>query len=821
MRALTLGTLRLHARRYVAAVVAVTLGVAFVVATHVLTSSARVGLLADLADSYAGADVVVTGMTSDREVAGVVTQAERLGLTASVNGFTQGPVAAAGVPLGTDTSVGTVATEPALRWQRLVAGAHPTGPGEALVDQGIAATHEVAVGDVLTFGSGPTALDVTVAGIAGSTTGSHQDDAYVVAADLARFADFVITTDVVVDADGADAAATAEALRQGLGDRVSVQTLEQYLVRAQAAETRDVDVVGAVMLVFAGIALFVAALVIANTFTLLLAHRQRDLALLRCVGASRRQVVRLVRTEALAVGAGASALGLLVGAGLGYGLVGAAGRLVPTLPLGHGALSPLWLAGAWLGGVALTLAATLVPARRGTRVAPLAALRPAAAPSAGSRAGRLRILLALLALWAGVALLALAVRGYDIVVMLAGGFVSFVGVLLLGPLLVPAAIRAVTAVVGRLGGATTRLAGANAVRHPRRTAATAASLLLGVTLVSGMVVGQATVRATAAQEMDDARPLDVSLTADRAVLNPAFVDRVQATEGVGEVVAVDGTAARMRADAPGSGWGPVTVLAAGPDTEAVLHDGPQGFRPERGTVILPWEMAPPEGTDGPVQVVLRAGDATVRLDVQVGHGFGSAALVSRADLAALTRDPQASALWLRAAADADAPDLVSELGAQARTEGVAMAGGLSDRATVEQQLEVMLAAVVGMLAVGVVIALVGVGATLGLSVLERTREHALLRALGLTRSRLRTMLAVEAMLLAGVAGLLGTVLGTAYARVGVEVVLGRVVEGVVLTVPWAPLAALVALAAVAGLVAGVLPARRAARVAPAAGLGAV
>jgi putative ABC transport system permease protein len=130
----------------------------------------------------------------------------------------------------------------------------------------------------------------------------------------------------------------------------------------------------------------------------------------------------------------------------------------------------------------------------------------------------------------------------------------------------------------------------------------------------------------------------------------------------------------------------------------------------------------------------------------------------------------------------------------------------------------MLGAVLVLLAVSVAIALVGVGSTLGLSVLERTREHALLRAIGLTRRQLRRTLAVEAVLLAGVAGVLGVLLGTAYAWVGVRTMIDGVVDQVTFVVPPGQLAAVVATAAVAGLLAGVLPARRAARISPAAGL---
>jgi putative ABC transport system permease protein len=201
-----------------------------------------------------------------------------------------------------------------------------------------------------------------------------------------------------------------------------------------------------------------------------------------------------------------------------------------------------------------------------------------------------------------------------------------------------------------------------------------------------------------------------------------------------------------------------------------------------------------------------------------GEGWGRAALVGRATLERLAPSAGVQAVWVRAADGADPEDLAGSLEAIAVPLGAGLENGLAKRSYVDQQLDVLTGGVVGLLAISVVIALVGIANTLGLSVLERGREHALLRALGLTRRQLRRMLATEAALLAAVATLLGTALGAVFAWAGVQALVVPAIDGAGLVLPWAQLGLVVAAATGAGLAAAVLPARRAARTAPAAGL---
>ena len=220
----------------------------------------------------------------------------------------------------------------------------------------------------------------------------------------------------------------------------------------------------------------------------------------------------------------------------------------------------------------------------------------------------------------------------------------------------------------------------------------------------------------------------------------------------------------------------------------------------------------------PRELSITVDGRTQRLRVVGGEGWGSAAVVAPATLAALSEAPTPRAIWVRAVDGTDPEDFGGDLNALGVNAGAELSNGLGERAWVELQLDVLTGSVVALLGIAVVIALVGIGNTLGLSVLERGRENALLRALGLTRRQLRRMLAVEALLLSLVATVLGTFLGTVFAWVAVQALVRAAIDEAPMVLPWDQLALVVLVAGAAGLLSCLLPARRAARVTPAAGL---
>lgn len=792
MRTVLRASLRTHTRRYVSAAVAVVIGVAFIVVTSLLSDAARAGLVAGVGVPYRGADVVVTDVEAD-DAARIVERAEAAGDAAAVLGWTPQPVRIGDRLLDDRSEAGGISLDPALRWQTLREGRFPERAGEVVADANAVKGEGVEVGDPIEVGS----VEGTLVGLVDTPSASAGAQVYLVWEDLRT-----LSADLWVDSV-AYAGPGASSLDAPAG--ATVQPRDDFVEDRQAELTNEVNVLAILLLVFAAIALFVSVLVIANTFSILFAQRARDFALLRCVGATRRQVLRSVRVEALVLGMVSAGLGLVVGTGLGYALVALAISALPSGSMAHATPAPGWYAAAFVTGVLVTIVAAWLPTRRAVRVSPLAALRPDDSTSVRTGAGRVRVAVGLLTVAGGVALLALSIAASSPEAMVAGGTTSFTGVLLLGPVLVPALIRAVGAVTGRIAGAPARLAAENAVRNPRRTAATTASLLVGVTLTTAVLVGLASSRSAVDKDLDRDHPVDMTVTAADRPLPAGLVDDVRAVPGVRTAIALEGTAARI------AGVGELPVLAA-EDVAEVAHGSPRIASPGRAEIWLPADHA------SGARVTVQVGERSVTLRVNSGDGWGDAAIVAPETLAALTDTTQTWAVWVRAADDADAEDLTGDLDAVARAADASLANGLRERAWVVLQLDILTGTVVALLGIAVVIALIGIGNTLGLSVLERSRENALLRALGLTRRQLRATLAAEALLLSVVATVLGSVIGTAFAWVSLHALVAAAVDEVPLVLPWAQLATVVLVAGVAGLLSSLLPARRAARVTPAAGL---
>jgi putative ABC transport system permease protein len=819
MRTVFRASLRTHFRRYVAAAIAVIVSVATVVVTGLLISGARAGLMNGDGAPYRNSDHVVDADPAAafdparRPYADVLNTAEaialvdRLGERASGFGRVRLPAhadggvrpGAGGGGPGNPTTVGPIAAGAALRWQKLVSGRYPARPGEAVLHMWDARAWGMTVGDRIRIGVGATATDLQVVGLVDSRSTWTQASVYVTWPQYVRWR------------DNPTFHVGAVAVRGEVGpvpDGAVVWSTQDYVAEGFTGLSNGVDFLSVMLLLFAGVALFVAVLVMANTFSIVLAHRLRDLALLRCVGATRRQVLGSVRAEAAAVGVLASLTGTLAGVGLGHGLIAVINVLADPAPLGAPGLPALWLLGGFTAGLVTTVVASWLPTRRVVRVTPLAALRPDTAVDMHTATGRARLRLAAFVLLAGLALLEAAMVRHSTAIMVAGGAMVFTGVLLIGPVLVPRLVRTAGALLGPGG----RLATENAVRNPRRTAATTAALLVGVTLATAVLTGMATWRVALTEQRDRHHAIDAALSSPDAPTVVGLLDRVRRTPGVERAVAVDGSVARI------SGFdGPIPIVAA-PDVARVARDRGDFAQVRPGAINLDLGAFDNRRMQPGDVVTVRVGEREIRLRVLSLSGWGQAGVVSPATLAQLTDTPAPHVIWVRATPDADRLRLVGALHELARPVGARIDDQLQARAVEDRELDVLTWSVLGLLAVSVAIALVGIANTLGLSVLERAREHALLRALGLTRRQLRWMVAAEAVLLSVVAGALGTVIGVGFAGVGYEAVVKRALTHATMLIPWPQLAGVVLVAGLAGLLASVLPARRAARVTPTAGL---
>jgi putative ABC transport system permease protein len=632
----------------------------------------------------------------------------------------------------------------------------------------------------------------------------------------------VVALDRPVDEAAVEAA--RDALARAVPSATGVTTPEEYAEDVVAGLSDGQNIIVLVfVLALAAVSLVVAGLVIANTFQVLVAQRSRTLALQRCVGASTGQIYRTVLLEAAALGGVGSALGIVAGAlfvqaGL---LVAPAFDLGVTLPRTVPLSAPVLLVPLGVG-VLVTLLAALAPARAASRVAPLAALRPDGVPDLRG-AGRARAAFAWIATVGGLALLAGGVAiglsgriDVGLFAVVFGGSLSLVGVIVGAVFWLPR----VAAGFGRLvevAGPAAHLASANALRNPRRTAATSTALLVGVTLVSMMTAGAASARVTMDHQLDSRFPVDlqvagVTFDENGAAAVPATVtaalDDVDGLRSVAEVTTLSAERA--------GGGGAVQVAAIEPEAlRSVLNTPGDAAKLRPGTIVVPQRAATSYGLKGLDTLRLTGPGGVVTLSVVHTASLSDRTYLTPQDLAAFAPGLAANEVWAAVDHDRAAAGVVAaaQSAVAATGETVSVAGIVVERDGYQQIVDVILAIVVGLLAVAVVIALIGVANTLSLSVIERTRENAVLRAIGLSKGQLRATLAIEGMVIAGVGAVLGVALGLVYGWAGATTALSALGE-VPLVVPWADVAVIVVVALVAGLVASVLPARAAVRTAP-------
>ncbi|MCC2312890.1 ABC transporter permease [Cellulomonas xiejunii] len=847
MLRLTLAQMRRSLGRLIAAGVAILLGSAFVTATLTAGDVIERGGYDAMTALYGDADLIVfpspdatpsDTLAAARGTAGVTTADA---LVISWVSFESGR-------RSSNEGVIPVPSDPSLASLDVVQGRAPASHGEVALPAASAERLGVGVGDTIrvswtvwpTYSAEDVAeatgdvdtspepepeptektADVTLVGIVEDPSGAWASyggaglatlDAVVEWSGVSTL-DEMAVGEVLVAVDG-----DVDPVRAELAERLD---RDEVLTRDEAA-ARSVESYGAgnflVMMVlgFAAVALLVAALVIANTFQVIVAQRTRMLALLRCVGARRGQLRASVLLEACILGVVAGVAGVLTGLGLAQGMLSVLSRVQTGVPLPpavqptlRNILVPVLVA------VVVTVGAALLPARAATRVSPVAALRPADAPTVRARPGRVRLVLSMLltvggfaALAGGVAL-ARAGTGIDSMLPLGigvlGGGTSFVGLLVGSPLWVPRIVSSVGRPIASIS-TSARLAAANTLRNPRRTSATSTALVIGVTLVVMMSTGAISAQESLAREMDERGPVDL-LVVDSSgeAMSKAVADDVTSLDGVETVVVA-------RAG--------LVLNAEGRERQAYVVDPADAhvIRDEvAADALAAGRSVVPEGWSGPVSTLEVTAQDTAPIEV-LPRGTKTALLTTdAADALGIDRAP--TTLLVRLSGGTDAIETLRAVQDLVADDTMHFESTAAQRQGNEEIIDIVLAIVIGLLGVAVVIALIGVANTLSLSVIERRRESATLRAVGLSRRGLRWMLATEGMLIAGVGALIGTVLGLLYGWAGAATVFGPLGD-VHLSVPWAHLGAVLAVALLAGLVASALPARAAARTPPVAALG--
>jgi putative ABC transport system permease protein len=834
----TLRGLFAHKLRLALTTASIALGIAFLAGTLVLTDTMGTAFDRLFAKVSAGTDAVVRTEAPYAASEGIGTtrapvDASILGQVAQVDGVRAAEGSVSGYALLTDndgkailtqggapTQGYSMAADETLRGDvKVLTGDAPDSPDEVAIDATSAADNDIELGSTIkVLFQGPT-QEFTVVGTVGfgdekdlgGTTSAYFDTstAQKLLGTPGQFDSINVSAE-----DGVSQSELTASLAAVVPDGAEAVTGATVSAENSKAVKEDLAMVGILFKIFAGIALFVGAFIIWNTFTMIVTQRSREIALMRAIGATRRQVLRSLLLEAALIGAGASAVGIVLGVGVAKGLKALMDVIGFSLPSTSLQIQPRTIIVSMLVGTLVTILAALVPARRATKVLPVEALREST-PGAEKTSKR-RAIIGVTTLGVGVAGLLSALYGGADMKLFGIGLVA----VLLGVIIsLPLAVRPLSALIAtpmKLRGMPGELAKQNAMRNPRRTASTAAALMIGLTLVVSMSVFASSLKDSFGEVIGDKTGADLYVTSSSAQgpgYSPSAVDAVAGVTGVESISA--------------SGWGmarfagqETTYSAVDPATAGDLMklDLSQGSLSDLGkdSVVVSKSTATSEG--------LTLGD-TVDAEF-AASGKHALEVVGIFDAKGWVTDNFIIGLEEQgtlAGAQLISSGLVKlEAGADLAQVQDAITAALADHpdAKVLDQdafeaeasgfIDGLLTFVTIMLLLAVVIALLGIVNTLALSVFERTRELGLLRAVGMTRGQVRAMVRWESVVISLIGALSGAGLG-----IGIGLALSRALkdEGITgIAIPGTQIAVYVALAAVAGVLAAVGPARSAAKV---------
>ena len=851
MLATALRELRHHPGRYLATLIAIMISVGFLAASSVVTATESQALGRGIGAPYSRADLVITLTTYPDNLTDAT--ATKLIQGTMPAGSTTWGLASNTVLLqkgATSSFVSMYPTPPtALDWTSVGSAKAPLtsaslGADDVLISQRTAKTLGVEAGDQLTLrgGADPNGTPLHIAGLTnepvsalGTANVYVSPDAFGTltgAATTAPDSQYLVRLGTPMSLDVATAA--VQKALASVQAKATVKTGAQTMADVAVRAMHGVDVLKYFLWVFAAIALVVGLITIANTFTILLTQRRQQLGLLRAVGASGAQVRRSIWLEALTLGIVGSALGIA----LAYGVAAIVGSFTGSI---HFGLATPWrdLIIALVIGVAITLIACLVPAWRATRVPVLDALRPAEAGVAAHRMPIVRTVVCGLMLVVGLVGCGLSLAGggsvRNLLLALAGAALTSLGVLFGAPLFVPGLLRGIGRLFGHRGvtaGAATR----NVTRDPGRSSATATALMLAVGLIVTLQVGATSVQKTADDMISAAYPTPMWLqTPDQTNGIPAGVQAQAAhAQGITDSLVLNCLSAIVGGDAKLGGGNQLDVCQYDPGI-ARIASGSGSIMPDGQIYVTPGMMYADllPGSS----VAISPGNSS-HIDPAAYLDVVQSDLVRDSQFALVStttfKQLQAAGFTSRQAVMLfDVSDAATAMNAMMQvTDGVStgqeplqIGGSALEREGIDQVLDMLVAVMTALLAVAVVIALVGVSNTLSLSVIERTRESALLRALGLQRGQLRLMLLYEALLLTLVSAVVGTIFGVFFGYVGAHVVsalLSTTLDmpsPVALAVDWPRTLILLAVLVVAAGVASLLPGRRAASATPVEALG--
>ena len=832
-----------HGRRYFSTGLAVAISTAFIIITLLFSNTMTSSLTGNVRNSYRGTTSVVTYSPSEDEALNMtatqvgndfdaLTQkiAKIQGVTA-VGITAQYPIA---VKAGNDQT--TLFLSPALAESlsavKMTEGKAPATASEIVIPQRTAKESSLKIGDKLTSLSRDDAVSAHEFTIVGTYSSGNRalapsyvtTEGFEASTGMKPTGEIHVATNApAVNKYGNPSTDDQEQWTHKLTTELaSVKGVKVTSVSATVDKSlREIQVSAAMLtaiaLIFPAIAILVASVVVSSTFRVLLQQRRRELALLRALGGSTKQVRSLVRRETYAVGGISSLVGIILGlllGGFGLSAITEDTTFVDVIS----SISPLYVVLVWLFGTLLTVFVGRRPARAVSQVPPIAALSPINEVDATSqKSHRVALTLGLLltVLCGGSLFASLRIHNGSQKFLASFGLslLCLVGILITCTVVVPAA----TKLFGKLWpGMLARMARENTVRNPGRTAATGTSIVIGVTLVVTMMVGASSMRDSLINEVNERRPFDISVSnfSDEA-LSSDIQSRISSTDGVAATVPVYSTVGGANAEdgtiAPGGSGsedaGTMPILGQ-PNYSTVAHSSVDQI--DDATVMVSLGSL-----DGKNIKLCAAEGSCMTLKAKYDKNATAPYEISQANLLKIAPKAPITGMIVKLKDGASATDVQKNL-AKIDT-GLSVGGSAIEREMYTDIINQMLLIVVGLLGVSVLVALVGVANTLSLSVAERTRENGLLRALGLTKRQMKSMLALEALFISVTGALIGTACGIFFGAIGI---LALPLEGITvfITIPWMQILAVVMIAILAALVASWLPGRRAAKVSPSVAL---
>ncbi|MEU3572793.1 FtsX-like permease family protein [Kitasatospora sp. NPDC036755] len=598
------------------------------------------------------------------------------------------------------------------------------------------------------------------------------------------------------------------------GRQFDVETGAKLKADEQEQITKSSSSLRTMFLAFAGISLFVGIFIIANTFTMLVAQRTKELALLRAIGASRKQVTRSVLVEALLIGTVSAVTGLLAGIGIGAGMQSLIGAMNDSMPTGSLVISPVTVAVTIVVGILVTVASALLPALRAARIAPVAAMSSGDQP-VSQKSLVVRNTIGSVLAGGGLALIGYGAstgNGSGRIPVALGAFLTLIGVFVLLPLLSRPVVALVGPLLRGLGGMPGKLAQQNAVRNPRRTAATAAALTIGLTLVTGLTVIGASVNDTVDRAVTRSMKADYVVGAANGM---SLSEQVPAQIAKAPGVAVSSATTTSDWKLNGTYKTVTGVDAAALDklSDLQLTSGSAADF-GNGRLLVDEKAAEKLNvTTGSVLNVTFSDDSTGQLTVggvfRPGGTLGSVVLAN-SEVVKHEPKPYISDVLVKGkdgATDGLKQALKDATGANPVIE---VKSKQDIREDFSQTITFALNLMYGLLGMAVLIAILGVVNTLAMSVFERKREIGMLRAIGLDRGGIKRMVRLESVVISLFGAGIGLLLGCFIAW-AINGTLKSSLSGLTTVLPFGELALFLVLAAVVGLVAAIWPARRASK----------